>query len=161
ARTGITTGISAFDRARTVHVAIDERSLPTDLVRGKGHVPGLRARDGGVLVRAGHTEGSVDLTRLAGLKQAAVIWEIVKEDGTMARLPDLTDFCRRHNLKMCTIEDLIKYRRQRERLISRQIAVQLPTQLGPFDLIAYSSLVDPEPHLALCLGGVGIEQNGC
>jgi 3,4-dihydroxy 2-butanone 4-phosphate synthase/GTP cyclohydrolase II len=161
ARTGITTGISAFDRARTVQVVMDERSTPADLAIGHGHMDGLRAREGGVLVRAGHTEGSIDLTRLAGLKEAAVICEIVKEDGTMARLPDLREFCQRHNLKMCTIEDLIKYRRQRERLIARQISVKLPTQLGAFDLIAFSSLVDPELHLALCLGGVGMEQNGC
>src|SRR5437660_1421615 len=117
ARTGITTGTSAFDRARTIQVAIDERTTPNDLVRGKGHVPGLRAREGGVLVRAGHTEGSVDLARLAGFKEAAVICEVVKEDGHMARIPDLVEFCRQHQLKMCTIEDLIKFRRQRERLI--------------------------------------------
>src|SRR5713226_3152303 len=127
ARTCITTGTSAFDRARTIEVAIDDRSTPNDLVRGKGHVPGLRAREGGVLVRAGHTEGSVDLTRLAGLKEAAVICEIVNPDGRMARLPDLREFCRRHNLKMCTIGDLIKYRRQRERLIRREVCVKLPT----------------------------------
>ncbi len=157
ARTGITTGTSAFDRARTVQVAIDDRTTPNDLVRGKGHVPGLRAREGGVLVRAGHTEGSVDLARLAGLKEAAVICEIVNPDGRMARLPDLNAFGRTHQLKMCTIEDLIKYRRQRERLIRRELTVQLPTRHGEFDLIAYTSVVDPEPHLALCKGGVGVE----
>jgi 3,4-dihydroxy 2-butanone 4-phosphate synthase / GTP cyclohydrolase II len=160
ARTCITTGTSAFDRARTIEVAIDERSTPNDLVRGKGHVPGLRAREGGVLVRAGHTEGSVDLARLAGLKDAAVICEIVNPDGRMARLPDLREFCRRHGLKMCTIEDLIKFRRQRERLIQREVCLKLPTAHGDFDLIAYTSVVDPEPHLALCKGGVGIELNG-
>src|SRR5215472_13669296 len=111
ARTGITTGTSAFDRARTVQVAIDDQSGPGDIVVGKGHVPGLRAREGGVLVRAGHTEGSVDLARLAGLKPAAVICEIMTPEGQMARLPDLLAFCRAHGLKMCTIEDLIKYRR--------------------------------------------------
>src|SRR5436190_6311827 len=130
ARTCITTGTSAFDRARTIAVAIDEHSTPNDLVRGKGHVPGLRARAGGVLVRAGHTEGSVDLARLAGLKEAAVICEIVNPDGRMARLPDLREFCRRHNLKICTIEDLIKYRRQRERLIQREVCLKLPTTHG-------------------------------
>ena len=161
ARTGITTGTSAFDRARTVQVAIDERSGPNDLVRGKGHVPGLRARAGGVLVRAGHTEGSVDLARLAGLKEAAVICEIVNPDGRMARLSDLREFCRRHGLKMCTIEDLIKYRRQREKLIRREVAVELPTRYGKFDLVAYTSVVDPEPHLALCKGGIGVEAGGC
>src|SRR5947209_8235511 len=110
ARTGITTGISAFDRARTVQVVVDERSGPADLVRGHGHMDGLRARDGGVLVRAGHTEGSVDLARLAGLKQPAVICEIVKEDGPIARLPDLRAFAGAHRLKLCTIEALIKHR---------------------------------------------------
>jgi 3,4-dihydroxy 2-butanone 4-phosphate synthase/GTP cyclohydrolase II len=160
ARHGITTGTSAFDRARTVSVAIDRRSTPNDLIRGKGHVPGLRAREGGVLVRAGHTEGSVDLARLAGLEQAAVICEIVNPDGSMARLPDLRRFCAEHGLKMCTIEELIKYRRQRERLIRREVTLQLPTRHGDFDLIAYTSLVDPEPHLALTMGGVGLEQEG-
>src|SRR5438270_1458121 len=156
ARTGITTGISAYDRARTVQVVVDERSTHADLVRGHGHMDGLRAREGGVLVRAGHTEGSVDLARLAGLKEAAVICEVVNPDGTMARLPDLRAFCVRHGLKLCTIEDLIKYRRQREKLIRRELHVTLPTAHGPFDLIAYSSLVDPEPHLALTVGGVGV-----
>jgi 3,4-dihydroxy 2-butanone 4-phosphate synthase/GTP cyclohydrolase II len=160
ARTGITTGTSAFDRARTIQVAIADETTPNDLIRGKGHVPGLRAREGGVLVRAGHTEGSVDLARLAGMKEAAVICEILTQDGHMARLPDLRQFCRQHDLKMCTIEELIKHRRQRERLIRREIAVKLPTDHGEFDLIAYSSVVDPEPHLALCMGGVGVEVNG-
>src|SRR5918911_1031655 len=104
ARTGITTGTSAYDRARTIQVAIADATTPDDLVIGKGHVPGLRAREGGVLVRAGHTEGSVDLARLAGLKPAAVICEIMTPDGRMARLPDLHEFCRRHGLKICTIE---------------------------------------------------------
>ncbi len=161
ARTGITTGTSAFDRARTIRVAIDDRSGPGDLVRGKGHVNGLRAREGGVLVRAGHTEGSVDLVTIAGLKRAAVICEVVNEDGSMARLPDLSKFCRTHGLKLCTIADLIAYRRRREKLVTRSIELKLPTEQGSFDLIAYSSMVDPEPHLALCMGGVGIERNGC
>src|SRR5947209_4184723 len=103
ARTGITTGTSTFDRARTIQVVIDERTTPNDLVIGKGHVPGLRARPGGVLVRAGHTEGSVDLARLAGLREAAVICEIMTAEGRMARLPDLREFSRAHGLKMCTI----------------------------------------------------------
>ncbi len=161
ARTGITTGISAYDRTRTIQVVLDERSTPSDLARGHGHMDGLKARDGGVLVRAGHTEGSVDLARLAGFKHAAVICEIVNPDGTMARVSDLQRFCRTHGLKMCTIEDLIKYRRQREKLIRRELALQLPTAAGTFDLIAYSSIVDPEPHLALCMGGVGVEVGGC
>ena len=160
ARTGITTGISAFDRARTVEVAIDEHSTPSYLKLGYGHVDGLRASEGGVLVGAGHTEGSVDLARLAGLKEAAVICEIVNPDGTMARLPDLRAFCREHALKMCTIEDLIKHRRQREKLIRRETSVELPTKFGVFNLIAYTSVVDLEPHLALCIGGVGVEVGG-
>ncbi len=161
ARTGITTGTSTFDRARTIQVAIDERTTPADLVVGKGHVPCLRAREGGVLVRAGHTEGSVDMARLAGLKEAAVICEVMTPEGRMARVPDLRGFCQQHALKMCTIEDLIKYRRQRERLIRRELAVKLPTRFGEFDLIAYTSFVDAEPHLALCLGGIGLEVEGC
>ena len=161
ARTGISTGTSAFDRARTIQVAIDDRSGPGDLVRGKGHVNGLRAREGGVLVRAGHTEGSVDLAGIAGLKSAAVICEIVKEDGSMARLPDLHKFCQKHGLKLCTIADLIAYRRRSEKLVTRTTQLKLPTEQGEFDLIAYSSMVDPEPHLALCMGGVGVEVNGC
>jgi 3,4-dihydroxy 2-butanone 4-phosphate synthase / GTP cyclohydrolase II len=160
ARHGITTGTSAFDRARTIQVAIDDRTTPDDLVIGKGHVPGLRAREGGVLVRAGHTEGSTDLARLAGFKEAAVICEIMTPEGRMARLPDLREFCRQHNLKMCTIEDLIKHRRRRERLIHRDLAIKLPTRFGEFDLISYTAVVDPEPHLALCLGGIGLEVNG-
>jgi 3,4-dihydroxy 2-butanone 4-phosphate synthase / GTP cyclohydrolase II len=161
ARTGITTGTSAFDRARTIQVAIHDASGPLDLIRGKGHVHGLRAREGGVLVRAGHTEGSVDLARLAGLKGAAAICEVVNADGSMARLPDLRSFCHKHGLKMCTIEDLISFRRKREKLVTRAIQLKLPTELGNFDLIAYTSMVDPEPHLALCVGGVGVEVNGC
>src|SRR5207253_1891776 len=160
ARHGITTGTSSFDRARTVRVAIDDATTPDDLVVGKGHVPGLRAREGGVLVRAGHTEGSVDLARLAGFKEAAVICEIVRPDGHMAHLPELREFCRLQKLKMCTIEDLIKFRHRRERLVRRELTVKLPTRFGDFDLIPYTSIVDPEPHLALCLGGVGIYSGG-
>jgi len=160
ARTGITTGTSAADRSRTIQIAIDDRTTPADIVAGKGHVPCLRAREGGVLVRAGHTEGSTDLARLSGMKEAAVICEIMNADGTMARLPDLRQFSTQHNLKMCTIEDLIKYRRQREKLIRRELTVQLPTCHGDFHLIPYTSIVDPEPHLALCLGGVGLEVDG-
>jgi 3,4-dihydroxy 2-butanone 4-phosphate synthase/GTP cyclohydrolase II len=160
ARSGITTGTSAFDRARTVQVAIADSTTADDLVIGKGHVPCLRAREGGVLVRAGHTEGSVDLARLAGLKPAAVICEVMTSDGRMARLPDLQAFSQQHGLKMATIADLISYRHQRERLVRREIALELPTQHGDFDLIAFSSLVDSELHLAFCYGGVGVEQNG-
>ena len=160
ARTGITTGTSAFDRARTVQVAIDPRSTPNDLIRGKGHVPGLKAREGGVLVRAGHTEGSVDLARLAGLKEAAVICEVCSPDGHMARVPELREFCKQHGLRMYTIQDLISYRRQRERLIRREEVVKLPTEFGEFDLIAYTAVVDSEPHLALTMGGIGLDHEG-
>lgn len=160
ARTGIETGTSAFDRARSIQVAVDPHSQASDLVR-PGHVDGLRAQDGGVLVRAGHTEGSTDLARLAGFQEAAVICEILNPDGRMARVPQLHDFARQHGLKMCTIEDLIKYRRQRERLIHRELTLQLPTSHGVFDLFVYTSAVDPEPHLALTMGGIGIETGGC
>lgn len=154
ARTGITTGTSAFDRARSIQVAIDPRTQPSDLVR-PGHVDGLRAHPGGVLVRAGHTEGSTDLARLAGFTDAAVICEILTPDGRMARVPDLRAFCAQHELKMCTIQDLIDYRRHREKLIKLELSVKLPTPYGLFDLFVYSSVVDPDPHLALCMGGVG------
>lgn len=157
ARTGITTGISAFDRCRTIQVCADPKSGPNDLVRDKGHVDGLIAKPGGVLVRAGHTEGSVDLCRLAGLTEVAVICEILNEDGSMARMPDLKQFCERHQLKLCTIAGLIEYRRRWEKLVRRDIHLQLPTEFGTFDLFAYSSLVDSEPHVALTMGGVGIE----
>lgn len=159
ARTGIETGTSAFDRCRTIQVAIDPQCHPGDLVR-PGHMDGLRANPGGVLVRAGHTEGSVDLARLAGFQEAAVLIEIMQPDGRMARVPQLRDFCHQHGLKMCTIEDLIKFRRQREKLVRRELSVKLPTAHGDFDLFAYTSVVDPEPHLALCRGGVGVEVHG-
>ena len=156
ARYGITTGISAFDRCRTVQVCADPAAGPQDLVRDKGHMDGLIAKPGGVLVRAGHTEGSVDLCRLAGMREVAVICEVLNEDGSMARLPDLREFCVKHDLKMCTIADLIEYRRRNERLIRREIALKLPTEVGVVDLFAYTSMVDQEPHLALTLGGIGL-----
>ncbi len=159
ARHGITTGISAYDRAKSILTAIDDNATPNDLVKDKGHLDGLRAREGGVLVRAGHTEGSVDLARLAGMKPAGVICEILKEDGHMARLPDLREFVKKHGLKMCTIADLIKYRRQREKLVKREIALKLPTASGKFDLFGYSSIVDSDLHLALAVGGIGLEAN--
>ncbi len=155
AAAGVTTGISAADRARTIRVCADPASTPLDLVRDKGHVDGLIARSGGVLVRAGHTEGSVDLCRLAGLREVGVICEILNEDGSMARLPDLRLFCRTHDLKLCSIAELIEYRRRTERLVKRELSLKLPTDFGTFDLIAFSSLVDPEPHLALTMGGIG------
>jgi len=155
AKHGITTGISAFDRARSIQVCADPASTAADLVTDKGHLDGLIARSGGVLVRAGHTEGSVDLCRLAGLREVGVICEILNEDGTMARLPDLNAYAAAHGLKLCSIADLIEYRRRTEKLIRREIELKLPTDFGTFDLIAYTSLVDPEPHLALAMGGLG------
>jgi len=157
ARYGITTGISAYDRCRTIQVCSDPKSTHEHLVVDKGHVDGLISRPGGVLVRAGHTEGSVDLCRLAGLSEVGVICEILNEDGTMARLPDLKTYCAKYNLKLCSIADLIEYRRRAEKLVKREIALKLPTDFGEFDLIAYTSLVDPEPHLALTMGGIGAE----
>ncbi|HJZ58193.1 MAG TPA: GTP cyclohydrolase II, partial [Gemmataceae bacterium] len=157
ARHGVSTGISAPDRCRTVQVCADPRSGPNDLVRDKGHMDGLVARAGGVLVRAGHTEGVVDMCRLAGFREVGILCEILNEDGSMARLPDLRAFCDRHGLRMCSIAELIEYRRRREKLIRREIALKLPSDFGVFDLFAYTSIVDQEPHVALTLGGIGVE----
>ncbi len=154
AASGITTGISAADRARTIQVAIADRAAPTDLVR-PGHVFPIRARDGGVLVRAGQTEGAVDLARLGGLKPAGVICEIMKPDGTMARLPDLVDFCREHGLKMCSVAQTIEYRHRKECLVRRVAQAKLPTAFATFDIHVYESFVDPYPHVALTVGGIG------
>jgi 3,4-dihydroxy 2-butanone 4-phosphate synthase/GTP cyclohydrolase II len=154
AKTGVTTGTSAFDRARSIQVAVDPKTTPADFAK-PGHVDGLRAAPGGVLVRAGHTEGSTDLARLAGFQEAAVICEILTPDGRMARVPDLIEYCKTHGLKMTTIAALIEYRRTREKLIKRELSVDLPSEYGPFRLFAYSSVVDPEPHLAICAGGLG------
>ncbi|HEX7901816.1 MAG TPA: bifunctional 3,4-dihydroxy-2-butanone-4-phosphate synthase/GTP cyclohydrolase II [Planctomycetota bacterium] len=153
---GVTTGTSAFDRAKTILTAIDDRSAPADLAR-PGHLHPLRAREGGVLVRAGHTEGAVDLARLAGLKPAAVIIEILKEDGSMARLPDLVDFSGRHGLKLASIAQLIEYRRQKERLIEKVVKVGLPTRFGDFTVHLYQSRIDEYLHIALCKGDVGVD----
>jgi len=151
---GVSTGISAADRARTVQTAIADGAKAGDLVR-PGHIFPLRAREGGVLVRAGQTEGAVDLARLAGLKPAGVICEVMNEDGSMARVPDLLKFCEKHNLKIVSIAKLIEYRLQRESQIKRAECVRLPTDYGEFKLIAYESITSREPHLALCKGGVG------
>ncbi|MHC4693724.1 MAG: bifunctional 3,4-dihydroxy-2-butanone-4-phosphate synthase/GTP cyclohydrolase II [Planctomycetota bacterium] len=157
---GISTGISAADRAKTIQVAIDDESKASDLVR-PGHVFPLRAREGGVLVRAGQTEGSVDLMRLANLKPAGVICEIMNEDGSMARVPELLKFCEKHELKIVSIAKLIEYRLQRESQIKRVECVTLPTDYGEFKLIGYESQLSSEPHLALCKGGVGeVNENG-
>jgi 3,4-dihydroxy 2-butanone 4-phosphate synthase/GTP cyclohydrolase II len=153
-RFGVGTGVSAKDRATTIQVAIAEDAQPQDLLR-PGHINPLRYREGGVLVRAGQTEGSVDLVRLAGMKPAAVICEVMRPDGDMARRPDLELFCREHGLKMCSIADLISYRLKREQFVKRIQSVTLPTRWGTFQLHAYQSAVDPQPHLALCKGGVG------
>jgi len=151
---GVTTGVSARDRATTVRIAIEDDTQPQDLLR-PGHINPLRCREGGVLVRSGQTEGSVDLCRLAGLKPAAVICEVMREDGEMARRPELQAFCQQHKLKMCTIADLISYRLKREQFVKRVESVTLPTTWGVFTLHAYQSPVDAQPHLALCKGGVG------
>ncbi len=153
AREGVTTGISAADRAHTIRVVIDPRSTANDLAR-PGHVFPLRARKGGVLVRAGQTEASVDLARMAGLVSAGVICEIMNEDGTMARVPDLISFCSQHGLKMLTVASLIRYRLQNERYIQRVAEAMLPTRYGDFRMIAYESEMDGmESHVALVYGG--------
>ncbi len=152
---GISTGISAADRARTIQVAITEGSKASDLVR-PGHIFPLRAREGGVLVRAGQTEGAVDLARLAGLAPAGVICEIMNDDGSMARVPQLLKFCEKHNLKIVSVAKLVEYRLQRESQIKRVECVNLPTDYGEFKLIGYESITSPEPHLALCKGDVGL-----
>ncbi len=144
---GIATGISAADRAKTIKTAIADNTKASDLVR-PGHIFPLRAVEGGVLVRAGQTEGSVDLARLAKLKPAAVICEIMNEDGTMARVPELLDFCEKHGLKIASIAKLIEYRLQRESQIKRVESVNLPTDYGDFKLIGYESVTSAEPHLA-------------
>jgi 3,4-dihydroxy 2-butanone 4-phosphate synthase / GTP cyclohydrolase II len=153
AREGVTTGISAHDRARTIQVAIDPSSRASDLVR-PGHVFPLCARKGGVLVRAGQTEASVDLARLAGLIPAGIICEIMNEDGSMARVPDLVEFCKQHNLKMVTVAELIRYRMENERYVARAGEAMLPTRYGEFRMIAFESELDGESHVALVKGDV-------
>ncbi|MHC4606304.1 MAG: bifunctional 3,4-dihydroxy-2-butanone-4-phosphate synthase/GTP cyclohydrolase II [Planctomycetota bacterium] len=152
---GTTTGISAADRSTTVLTAIDDRCQPDDLAR-PGHIFPLRARGGGVLVRAGQTEGSVDLARLAGMKPAGVICEIMNEDGTMARVPQLEKFCAEHGLKLASVADVIEYRRRTEKLVEKIVDVDLPTEFGKFRLHCYKSLVDEHVHLALTMGDVGV-----
>jgi 3,4-dihydroxy 2-butanone 4-phosphate synthase/GTP cyclohydrolase II len=153
ARHGVTTGISAADRATTVVTAIADDAKPTDLVR-PGHVFPLRAREGGVLRRAGQTEGSVDLARLAGLKPAGVICEIMNDDGSMARLPDLVEFGKRHDVKIVTIADLIQYRLRKETLVKRAATAQLPTAYGEFHSIIYENEIDRVDHIALVKGEI-------
>jgi 3,4-dihydroxy 2-butanone 4-phosphate synthase / GTP cyclohydrolase II len=153
ARDGVSTGISAADRARTIQVAVDPTSTPHDLVH-PGHVFPLRARAGGVLKRSGQTEAAVDLAHLAGLAPAGVVCEIMKDDGTMARVPDLVDFCERHGLKLVTVADLIEYRRRTEKLVERVVAVRLPTDYGDFQAVAYRETLTGKRHVALVKGDV-------
>ncbi len=153
AKEGVTTGISAHDRARTIKVLIHEQSKPSDFVRG-GHIFPLKALSGGVLVRAGHTEAAVDLARLAGLYPAGVICEIIKDDGSMARLPDLEEFALKHKLKICSIEELIQYRSSREKLIAKITETILPTEFGRFRLGLYESRIDRAQHIALSMGAI-------
>jgi 3,4-dihydroxy 2-butanone 4-phosphate synthase/GTP cyclohydrolase II len=153
ARTGVSTGISAADRARTVEVLIDPSTRPADLAR-PGHMFPLRAREGGVLVRAGQTEAAVDLARIAGLYPAGVICEIMNEDGSMARVPQLARFAKRHGILLITIADLIKYRMRTERMVRRVGEADLPTRYGRFRVFAYESLTDKETHVALVRGDI-------
>ncbi|AHF06891.1 bifunctional 3,4-dihydroxy-2-butanone-4-phosphate synthase/GTP cyclohydrolase II [Desulfitobacterium metallireducens] len=148
-----TTGISAFERAETVSVLANPKSKPENLHQ-PGHIFPLRARDGGVLVRAGHTEGSVDLARLAGLQPAGVICEILNDDGTMARVPELMKFAEKHELKIVTIEELIRYRRRTELLVERVQSIHLPSDFGDFEAVGYRSLLDGQEHMALVKGKV-------
>src|SRR6202030_4303465 len=157
AKDGVTTGISAADRSRTIRLLADSGTGPHDLVR-PGHVFPLRYRDGGVLRRAGHTEAAVDLARLAGLSPAGVLAEVVNDDGSMARLADLIEFKRQHNLKICSIENLIAYRRAREVLIERLEIISLPTDYGDFRMHLYRSLIDDVHHLALVKGVISADQ---
>ena len=154
AKQHVSTGISAADRAATVHAAIDPKTRPSDLAR-PGHMFPLRARDGGVLVRAGQTEAAVDLARIAGLYPAGVICEVMNEDGTMARVPELSKFAKKHGLLMITIEDLIKYRMRTERLVKRVATAALPTGHGAFRIHAYENQLDNETHVALVRGEIG------
>lgn len=153
AKEGITTGISAHDRARTIHTLIDSNTKPEDLAK-PGHIFPLRAKEGGVLVRAGHTETCIDLVKLAGLYPAGVICEIMNDDGTMARLPQLIRFAKKHRLKICSIADLIRYRRRSEKLVRRIIATELPTEYGKFKLFVYESIIDKACHIALIMNRI-------
>jgi 3,4-dihydroxy 2-butanone 4-phosphate synthase/GTP cyclohydrolase II len=153
ATNGVTTGISAFDRAKTVEVLLDPKSKTSDLIT-PGHLFPLRAREGGVLVRAGHTEATVDLMKISELNPAGVICEIMNEDGTMARTDDLLKFAQKHNLKICTIDSLIEYRRKNEMLIEKVVESRLPTEYGEFNMVGYQSTVDGVCHMALILGKV-------
>ena len=160
ARHGVTTGISAADRARTVQVAVADDASPTDLTR-PGHIFPLKALRGGVLVRTGHTEGSVDLCRLGGLKSAAVICEVMRDDGEMARLPDLMEFAKEHNLIVASIADLVQYRLQQDSLVERMVTAQITSEFGVFDVIVYRSIVDGNQHFAIVSGDPGESDEPC
>src|ERR1700681_308119 len=153
ARESVSTGVSAHDRAHTIQVAIDPESRPRDLVQ-PGHVFPLKSRAGGVLERAGQTEAGVDLARLAGLNPAGVICEVMNDDGTMARVPELVEYCARHGLSMITVADLIAYRRRNDKLVERVVSTRLPTTFGDFEAVGYRSLVDDKHHVALVKGDV-------
>src|SRR5204863_1161142 len=148
----------AADRAHTISVAIDPESGPRDLIEG-GHILPLRARPGGVLERAGQTEAAVDLARLAGLKPAGVVCEVMKDDGTMARVPDLIPYCEQHGLKMITVADLVEYRRRHEKLVERGASVRLPTEHGEFTGIAFREKLAGKTHLALVMGEIDGAEN--
>jgi 3,4-dihydroxy 2-butanone 4-phosphate synthase / GTP cyclohydrolase II len=158
AREGITTGISAHDRAHTIQVAIDPNTRPQDLVQ-PGHIFPLKAKDGGVLERTGQTEAAVDLARLAGLNPSGVICEVMNDDGTMARVPDLELYCQKHGLKMVTVADLIAYRRQHDKLIERVAEAALPTKFGDFQVVGFRSLVDGKHHVAMVKGEIAEEED--
>jgi 3,4-dihydroxy 2-butanone 4-phosphate synthase/GTP cyclohydrolase II len=158
AREGISTGISAHDRARTIQVAIDPRSRPQDLVQ-PGHIFPLKAKAGGVLERTGQTEAAIDLARLAGLTPAGVICEVMNDDGTMARVPDLERYCARHGLKMITVSDLIAYRRRHDKLVERVVETALPTAFGEFDVVGFRTMVDDKHHVAMVKGHVDGEED--
>ena len=153
-RFGITTGVSAFDRSTTIQRLVNQEAVPADFAR-PGHIPPLRARQGGVLVRAGQTEGSVDLCRLAGLKEGAAIIEIMDDDGQMARRPKLEIFCKKHQIKMCSVADLIQYRLENEQLVHRLATETFESEFGTFTLIAYRNGFDPLAHVALVCGNIG------
>jgi len=155
---GVSTGISAADRAQTIRLLASPQTKAEDLVR-PGHVFPLRYREGGVLRRAGHTEAAIDLARLAGLRPAGVLAEIVNDDGSMARLPELLKFAKKHKLKICSVADLIEYRRTREKLVEREEVVKMPTDYGDFDLYLYRSKVDGQHHLALVRGSISGRAN--
>jgi 3,4-dihydroxy 2-butanone 4-phosphate synthase/GTP cyclohydrolase II len=158
AREGITTGISAHDRAHTIQVAIDPGSRPQDLVQ-PGHIFPLKAKAGGVLERTGQTEAAIDLARLAGLNPSGVICEVMNDDGTMARVPDLVEYCERHELKMITVADLIAYRRKHDKLVERVVETRLPTAFGDFNVVGFRSLVDEKHHVAMVKGEVDGEDD--